>query len=250
MTASPAGLAFDRVADRYDALWSETAIGRQQRLAVWQCADRLFARGSRVLDFGCGSGVDAVHLMQAGVEVVGIDASAEMVRLARARGVNARRLDIEELDGIDGLFDGALSDFGALNCVSDLMPVARSLGRLIRSGGHVALCVLGRSCVWEMAHFLRRGHWAKAFRRYRRGACASSLGVRVYYHSAEQIRRAFAPQFQLVDWRGIGVCVPPSYVSTLSARAIGRAASMDRRLAGLPLLRGLGDHRLFVFRRI
>lgn len=250
MTASAAGFAFDRIAEQYDALWSESAVGRQQRLAVWQSIEPLFPRGSRVLDLGCGSGVDAVHLMQNGVDMTGIDASAGMVRVARERGVDARHLAIEALDESFGVFDGVLSNFGALNCVPDLMPVADSLGRLIRPGGHLALCILGRCCVWEMAHFLRRGQAAKAFRRFRRGGCPSSMGIRVYYHSAEQIRRAFAPRFQLVDWRGIGVCVPPSYVDPISERATSRMAAADRKLADLPVLRALGDHRLFLFRRI
>jgi SAM-dependent methyltransferase len=271
MTTSTAGLAFDRIAEQYDALWSESAVGRQQRRAVWQRIDPLFSRGSRVLDLGCGSGVDAVHLMQRGVDVTGIDASAGMVRVARARGVNVRLLAIEALEEIEGVFDGALSNFGALNCVPDLAPVAHSLGRLIRPGGYVALCVLGRCCAWEVAHFLRRsvrhsaagplptvasrneappGNAAKAFRRYRRGGCEASLGIRVHYHSAAQIRGAFAARFQLVDWRGIGVCVPPSYIDTFSERVVSRMGAVDRKLAHLPLLRALGDHRLFVFRRI
>ena len=250
MTASTAGLAFDRIAEQYDALWSESAVGRQQRLAVWQRIDALFPSGSHVLDLGCGSGVDAVHLIERGVDVTGIDASAGMVQLARARGVDARQIALEVLDEVENVFDGALSNFGALNCVPDLAPVARSLGRLIRAGGHLAVCVLGRCCAWEMAHFLERGQPAKAFRRFRRGGCESSLGIHVYYHSAARIRRAFAPRFELDDWYGIGVCVPPSYVDPISERAVSRMAAMDRKLAHLPLLRGLGDHQLFLFRRI
>ena len=250
MTASTAGLAFDKIAEQYDALWSDSAAGREQRLGVWRRTDPLFPPGSRVLDLGCGSGVDAVHLMERGVDVLGIDASAAMVRVARARGVDARHLAIESLPEVGGAFDGAISDFGALNCVADLAPVAESLGRLIRPGGHLAVCVFGRCCAWEVAHFLRRRQAAKAFRRLRRDGCASSLGVRVYYHSAAQVLGAFGPRFEPVGWCGIGVCVPPSYVGTLSELAVGRMAAADRKIAHLPLLRALGDHRLFLFRGI
>jgi SAM-dependent methyltransferase len=250
MTAVAAGPAFDRIAARYDELWSETAIGRQQRAAVWRRIDPLFRPGDRVLDLGCGSGVDAVHLMRRGVEVRGIDASEAMVRQARARGADARWLAIEAMGEIEARFDGAISNFGALNCVTDPAPVARSLGSLIRPGGYLAICVLGRFCAWEVAHYLRGGRPAKAFRRLRHGGCESSLGLHVYYHAPRRILEAFSLEFAPVRSYGIGVCVPPSYVSGISERAVSAMAALDRRFEHLPVFRSLGDHRLFIFRRI
>jgi len=63
-----------------------------------------------------------------------------------------------------------------------------------------------------------------------------------------QIRAAFAPNFVLQRWMGIGLCVPPSYVK-LPAALVGCLAACDRRLARLPLLRALADHRLFLLVR-
>jgi ubiquinone/menaquinone biosynthesis C-methylase UbiE len=81
MTAAP----FDLLAERYEALWSRSAIGRLQREAVWRVVDTLFRPGDTVLDLGCGTGDDALHLMSAGVAVHGVDSSPEMVRIARGR---------------------------------------------------------------------------------------------------------------------------------------------------------------------
>ncbi len=78
---------FDALAHSYNALWSETARGRDQRTAVWREIDGLFRPGDRVLDLGCGTGDDALHLAGLGVEVFGIDASAQMVEIARSRDV-------------------------------------------------------------------------------------------------------------------------------------------------------------------
>ena len=147
MTASAAGAAFDQLAERYDTLWSETAIGRAQRAAVWRRIDLLFQAGDRVLDVGCGTGVDAIHLMERGVRVYAIDASREMARMARARGVDARQLAAEALEELTGEFDGAFSNFGAMNCVSDLEEVARALGRLVRVGGYAAICLAGAGII-------------------------------------------------------------------------------------------------------
>ena len=250
MTAGPAGMAFDRIARRYDELWSETVIGREQRAAVWHRIDPLFRPGDRVLDLGCGNGVDALHLMRKGVQVRGIDASEQMAIEARARGVDARWLAIEALGEIEGRFDGAISNFGALNCLADLAPVAGRLGSLIRPDGYLAICVLGRFCAWEAAHFLRGGQPAKAFRRLRRGGCESSLGIQVYYHAPRRILEAFGRNFAFLRSYGIGVCVPPSYAGAVSERAAGLMAALDRRLAHLPVFRSLGDHRLFIFQRV
>ena len=43
----------------------------------------------RVVDLGCGSGIWAAELLGAGYDVVGIDASAEMLALARGRAADA-----------------------------------------------------------------------------------------------------------------------------------------------------------------
>ena len=88
---------------------------------------RCFVPETSVLDLGCGTGEDAQQLGRAGVRVRAIDASPEMVRIARHRGVDAEVGNIEELEHLDGTFDGVISDFGALNCVEDLAAVAAFL---------------------------------------------------------------------------------------------------------------------------
>jgi SAM-dependent methyltransferase len=51
---------------------------------------RLLPRRGLVVDLGCGSGVWAARLCRAGHEVIGIDQSAAMIRLARRRAPKAR----------------------------------------------------------------------------------------------------------------------------------------------------------------
>jgi SAM-dependent methyltransferase len=250
MIVVPAGAAFDKLAERYDALWSESAIGRQQRAAVWQWLDPLFHTGDRVLDIGCGTGVDASHLIERGIRVFAIDASTEMVRLARARGVDAHHLAAEALIDITGEFHGAISNFGTLNCVPDLKGVAQALGRLIRSGGHAAICLAGCCCAWETAHYVLRRRFAKAFRRWNRGGSEASLGVHVVYPSVRDLVRQFRQHFRLIRWYGIGLCVPPSYIEGISAGTMAWLVAVDRRLAHRPVFRALADHRLFVFQRV
>jgi SAM-dependent methyltransferase len=244
-----AGAAFDAIARRYDKLWTCSTVGRLQRDAVWRCLDTLFQFGDEVLDLGCGTGEDAIHLEALGAKVVAIDASPEMVRVARTRGANASVLSIEDLARIKGPFDGAISNFGALNCIGDLKAVSSSLAKLVLPGRYLAVCVLGRFCLWETLWYLLTGHPRKAFRRLRAGSASSSLGIRVNHFSIRELQLTFFPDFTLMEWRGIGLSVPPSYVNSLPECVLRVFGAIDRRMAHWPLFRALADHRLLVFVR-
>jgi len=243
--ALPPARHFDRIATRYDALWTDTAIGRAQRNQVWREIDGLFHAGDRILDIGCGTGEDAAHFAARGVHVYATDASPAMVRVARERGVTATVCSAEELGRIGKSFDGAISNFGALNCVGNLPAVAVSLASLVRPGGYLAICLMGRFCAWETLYYSVCLQWSKAWRRWRGARYHEIL---IHYPTVAEVRAAFGPDFELRRWTGIGLLVPPSYVK-LPAALVRILAACDRILAHLPPLRGLADHRLFLLVR-
>jgi ubiquinone/menaquinone biosynthesis C-methylase UbiE len=240
---------FDGMAARYDAQWTNSAAGRAQRDLVWRDLDHLFPAGQRILDIGCGTGEDAAHFTGRGVTVCATDASPDMIRAARARGgFQASVCRAERLARIGGSFDGAISNFGALNCVAELPAVADSLARMVRPGGHVAICLLGRFCAWEALYYAVRFNWRKAGRRWRGQTVWERRQTIIYYPTVAEIRAAFACDFELQRWTGIGLCVPPSYVP-LPAPLVGLLAWCDGLLACLPFLRALADHRLLLLVR-
>jgi len=240
---------FDGLAPQYDDMWTRSAVGRLQREAVWRRLDELFRPGDRLIDLGCGTGEDALHFASLGIAVRAIDTSPGMVRIARARGVDASVLPIEELQSVSGTFDGAISNFGALNCVADLRAVSSALAGLIRPGGRLAICVMGRFCLWETLWYLLRCDLRRAFQRLRPVTTDTPQHVRVHHFSIRRLGRAFDPEFTLVEWRGIGLAVPPSYVPALPRLVYRWFGAIDRRAAHWPVLRALGDHRLAVFIR-
>lgn len=241
--------AFDAIASSYDQLWTESAIGTAQRHAVWKIIDALFTSGEAVLDVGCGTGADAAHFREIGIRVCGIDSSPKMAAVARSKGITATVLKVEDLRQLTGSFNGAISNFGALNCIESLPSTAEELARLVHPGGFIALCFLGRICLWEIAYYLVRGRMRKAFRRIS-GSAESSLGLKVFYHSEYAIRKAFKGRFSLLARHGIGITVPPSYISGTSDRALKHLGHIDATLASMPLFRSFADHRLYVWRRI
>ncbi len=242
--------AFDAIAPRYDELWTDSTIGRLQRNAVWRRLDTLFPPGAEILDLGCGTGADALHLMHSGCRVTAIDASAEMVRIAQSRGVNALHLPIENLAQLNSTYDGVLSNFGALNCIADLPRLAATLAPLVRPHGRLALCLMGRFCLRETLHYTLRLQPAHAFRRLSGTAASSTFRINVSYHSVRQLAASFRPSFHLLEWRGIGLFVPPSYIYRHSLVTLRRFAALDHAFAHLPLFRALADHRLLVFEKV
>ncbi len=264
----PVASAFDALAADYDATWSSSFIGTLQRGQVWRVLDGVFRPGDRVLEVGCGTGVDAVHLAEAGVRVHAFDVSPGMLMAAGRRIENERLSDriscevgaAEQLSGLvgTGLFDGAFSNFGVFNCVERLDPVAFELARLIRPGGRLVLCVLGRFCVWEVVWYLLHGRLGKALRRLAAatGGIDSSprpgVTIRVFYPSVSALVAAFQGGFTLTSFRSIGMLVPPSYMerwAVANRGLIRQLEVLDERMSGWPIVRATGDHRLLVFAR-
>lgn len=248
---------FDGMADSYDDEFSRSLIGGLMRAAVWRRLDAAFAPGQRVLELSCGTGEDALHLAGRGVRVLATDASAGMVAVARAKVARAglgdmvevRQLDMARLGGAElpgAPFDGALSNFGGLNCVADLRAVAAGLAGLLRPGAPALLCVMGPLAPWEWAWHLGRGQPGRAWRRLRPGG-TPWRGLTIRYPSIGRLRRDFRPWFRLRRAAAVGALLPPSYVEPWACRRprlTWALARLEGRLATLPPLPWLADHYL------
>lgn len=264
---------FDAVAPAYDETFTSSRIGRAQRDVITSELDRIFHPGQRVLELNCGTGTDAIHLAGRGVEVLACDISPRMIEIARRKAdevmsecrLNApaafRVLATEQIgrlcqEGLADQFDGALSNFAGLNCVADIRSAARDLSVLLKPGAPVLLCVFSRFCAWEILWYLGHGKLSKAFRRfYRAGSSvrlAENATVWVHYPPVGELARAFAPEFKLRKWRGVGITVPPTYLEIHAERfskLLNAFARLDRGLGALPLVRGMADHVLLTFER-
>lgn len=262
--------AFDGVAPRYDAAFTDQQLGVWLREIVWRELDCAFATGDTALDLGCGTGADARHLAERGVQVIATDASTGMLDVARHRAelagladrISFYRLDLRDVGAIGlptALTDseplaGAYSDFGPLNCLPDRRALATTLARVIRPGGSFVAVVMGSLCPWETFWYAFHGHPRTAIRRFRSGV-RSQVGdgiVRVWYPSPRRLRAEFAPVFEHVRTIGVGITLPPSNLGHLipkAPRLFAATNALDERLRRHRPFNWLNDHYMIVFRR-
>ena len=253
--------AFDSVAADYDGPKGNNALIQRMRETVWRTLTGACAPGARLLDLGCGTGIDAIELARRGYSVLATDWSPQMVERTRTRaadaGLSARvttaHIGLQELDRLRGeQFDGIYSNFGPLNCAPDIAAVARSCAALLRPGGKLVFSVIGRICPWEFGYYMLRGRLARAKLRGTRGIVPVNMNkhtIWAFYYTPREFYRAFAPDFALSRYQALSLFLPPPYLIGLYERAhpLGNALGwLDDRLGALPLLRDMGDHFLIV----
>jgi ubiquinone/menaquinone biosynthesis C-methylase UbiE len=257
--------AFDSVAADYDGPRGNNELIQDMRSEMWRCLDATFAPGSRLIDLGCGTGLDAVRMARCGHRVTATDWSPRMVERTRERAehealtdrVQALAIGAHELHRIEGqeLFDGAYSNLGPLNCVPDLAALAAECARLVRPRGALVFTVIGRVCPWEMAYFGLKRNFPRIGVRFASGMVPVGMNRRIVwtrYYTPREFLRPFSRYFDVRHRRGLCVFAPPPYLVWMKSRwprvyrGLGR---LDRLAGGWPLLRSMGDHFLVVMTR-
>ena len=100
--------------------------------------------GRRVLDCGCGSGVQSKLLFEKGLEVVGLDLSLRMINEAKKRVPEAKFVvgDMTKMEFTDEAFDGVYARASLLHVPKNLIPkVLRSINKILKDGGILYLAL-------------------------------------------------------------------------------------------------------------
>ena len=97
-----------------------------------------------ILDLGCGPGYESMRLVSVGAEVVGVDFSAECIRVARERCPQSRFevMDFRELNDRLGKFHGVFASGSLIHIGPDELPTV--LGRVadvLLGGGYLLAMV-------------------------------------------------------------------------------------------------------------
>src|SRR3954454_22414678 len=133
----------------------DTELYEAQHAFVWQLGADLVEMlapksGERILDVGCGTGQLTQAIAERGADVLGVDASPEMIGQARQ---NYPRLRFALQDAasmsFNSEFDAVFSN-AALHWVLDAAGAANSMSRALVSGGRLVLEMGGRGNIRQI----------------------------------------------------------------------------------------------------
>jgi SAM-dependent methyltransferase len=248
-TGAAVAAAYDAIAADYD---DHLRAGEAMRRRLRQRYARLFRPGMRVLDVGCGTGIDAIFLAGRGVQVVAIDIApgmvAELRRKVRQAGVaglvETQVMDVAAVDAwLPASFDGIISAFAGLNTVADLGNFGQQAARLLRPGGRLVAHLLSPWSVWDILPLLRRGQFGAIAGRMRQRQRTVVIGgvpvVHRLYSPREAMGGLSGGDMRLVHGEAFGILTAPDGRDAPPFLAAG-LDRLERRAGGWYPLRNGG----------
>jgi ubiquinone/menaquinone biosynthesis C-methylase UbiE len=257
---------FDVLAGNYDTAFTESRTGSAQRSISRKWLQPLLQNktGLQILEINCGTGDDAYWLASQGHQVTATDQSAAMIQQAQQKAKETNN-PVFHTCAFDSLiktfpkqhFDLVFSNFAGLNCISpaDLFVLSSELHALLKPGGHLAVVIFGKRCLWEALYYLGRSQPKESFRRWTSHKVMVHLsnGVHqpVYYYSIRHFAQLMYPM-QLVQKKPVGLFVPPSYMEAVMqqrGRLFRTLLRMEQRTNWLSMMSHYADHVYLLFKK-
>lgn len=194
------------------------------------------ARGARVLEAGCGTGLILRRLREVAGSAVGVDLSRGMLGGARDKGLPVAQGSVVELPFPDGAFDLVCS-FKVLAHVAEIERALAELARVTRPGGTLVLEFYNAYSVRHLIKRLRPG--------LRVSDASTDADVYTRYDTLADIRRRLPPGVRVRGVRGVRVVTLVPHL--VAAPGIGRAlAAVERVASRAPLLGRLGGFLIVI----
>ena len=252
---------FDRAAQHYKSDFDENPLALHQRTLMYSRLRKVVTKGVRVLELGCGTGVDALWMASQGAKVLATDASPEMIAVLKKKAqtsvqvqaIETRILKMPEPFPLpDASVDLVFSNFGALNCLSaeGLQKVLAECKRVLVPQGTVMFALMPRFCFWECVYFMIRLKPRSAFRRFGQGVKYveyHGAQIETYFHDPAQLRRIMSPSFLHISFRPMGLVSPFPGLMKLWNRVgglMGWLLPLDRLFFWLKCGSSYSDHYL------
>jgi SAM-dependent methyltransferase len=198
---------YDRLAATYDAQLSRNPYDILARRAFQDLVARHVPPGSTLLDFGCGTGLDALVYAEQGYRVLAYDNSPGMVAELRQRcptHIGSGRIVAHAIE-YPSFFpslpmwpapSAVAANFAVLNSIRDAGPLFELFARHLTAPG------------WVIASVLNPIHWSKirTLEAWRSSRGHTNEPYASYLHSVDSLRRA-ARKFHLVGRANAGSLV-------------------------------------------
>ena len=224
--------AFSKQSSAFDEYDKSNPILQWMRLQTHQHVMKYLQPGQKMLELNAGTGIDAVFFAQKEIYVHAIDIADGMlselekkIKILRLNDrVSFQKCSFTELHKIqEREFDYVFSNFGGLNCASDLSMVIDGLKPLLKPGARLTFVIMPSICPWEILSIFK-GNLKMTFRRFKRNGVLSHLEgfyFNTYYYSPAKLIRLFGKDYHLIKLQGLGSISPPPYKDQFSSKFPG-----------------------------
>ncbi len=140
---------FDKIAQRYDK-WYETKVGRYVDTTEKEIVFSLLKTSKgKALDLGCGTGNYTLELKKRGFDVVGLDISKEMLRIAQKKipEIAFIRGDAYKLPFKNNTFDLVLS-ITMFEFIKNPEKIIKEIYRVLKPGGEIIIGTMNAKSLW------------------------------------------------------------------------------------------------------
>jgi ubiquinone/menaquinone biosynthesis C-methylase UbiE len=195
---------YDEFSQRYDARRGGNEPGGYHDLIDDLEVDfvKRFAKGKRVLEVGCGTGLLLSRFADFASRAVGLDLSEGMLAHARARGLEVVQGSATELPFPDATFDVACA-FKVLAHIPDIGRALDEMFRVVVPGGVVIGEFYNPYSVRALAKRIAGAQ--------RIGASYDEAAVFTRFDSPTDVARLMPPTARLLSSRGIRIVTPAAF---------------------------------------
>jgi SAM-dependent methyltransferase len=208
---------FDALAPRYDELLSRAPIDRWTRRAFQTLVAETVPPRSLLLDFGCGTGLDALWYAHQGYRVLAYDISKGMLKQLQQRcaaeivsgqvvPVRAQFDDFAAAMRSHPRPDAVISNFSCLGDLASPRRFFEMIASLLAPGAPVLVSVLNPFFWKDMTH---RWWWTALAHSFPQTAIRThGPGRDAYRHFISSLADAAQPDFRLERKASVGMVVP------------------------------------------
>ena len=197
-----------------------------------------YARGARVLELGCGTGLILARVGEIAEKAVGIDLSEGMAQQARDRGLDVHIGSVCDLPFEDDEFDLTYS-FKVLAHVPDIDAAVREAVRVTLPGGHLLLEFYNP---WSLRYLAKKIAGPQPI-----GDDRTEADILTRWDSPMAIPKLLPPNVELVDYYGVRVLTPVAAAHRIPW--VARGLSRAELLAARSPLRYFGGFLVAVLRK-
>ncbi len=162
-----------------------------------------WARGAKVLEAGCGTGLILQRLASVADEAWGVDLSPGMLEKARERGLNVKEASITDIPFEDELFDLVCS-FKVLAHVPDITKALEEMSRVTKPGGRLFLEFYNP---WSLRYLAKRLAGPGAI-----SGTRDESDVFTRWDPPSRIQKILPAGVRLVDQRGVRILTPGAFI--------------------------------------